>query len=110
MKQFLIRLSWYEYDKIAIIKAKNKVKALEKLIVEQIKWNKLHDEFDLFNDLPSAPVYNDELSERENIAIYLRTILNKEVSCQCYEINSDTDGMVQWAVKQNYYFEQFKEQ
>ena len=108
MKQFVIHLSWYEYDKIAVIKAKNKVKALEKLIVEQIKWNKLHDEYDLFNDLPSASVYDDELSERKNIAIYLRAILNKEVSCQCYEINSDTDGIVQWTAKQNYYLEQFK--
>lgn len=108
MKQFLIHLSWYEYDKIAVIRAKNKVKALEKLIVEQIKYNKAQDEYDLFEDLPYAPVYDDEISERKNVAKYLKRILNKDVSCHCFEINRDTDGMVQWSVKQNYYFEQFK--
>ena len=36
MKQFLIYLSWYEYDKMAIIQAKNKIKAIEKLIIEQM--------------------------------------------------------------------------
>lgn len=108
MKQFLIHLAWYEYDKLAIIKAKNKVEALEKLIVEQIKWNKLHDEYDLFNVLPYAPVYDNEISERKNIEKYMKQILNKGISCQCYEINRDTDGMVQWTAKQNYYFEQFE--
>ena len=108
MKQFLIHLSWYEYDKLAIIKAKNKIKAIEKLIVEQIKWNKANNEYDLFNDLPYAH-YDEDLTERQNIAKYMYDILNKEIGCHCYEINQHTDAIIQWQPLQGYKLEQVGE-
>ena len=95
MKQFLIYLQWFEYDKLAVIKAPNKIKAIEKLITEQIKWNKTNKTYDLFYDLPLAH-YDDDLTERQNIAKYMYLILNKDVGCQCYEINPNTDAIVQW--------------
>lgn len=105
MKQFLIHLQWYEQDKIAIIKAKNKIKALEKLVKAQIEFNKQNNEYDLLDGLPYG-FYEDELTERQNIARYLKQILDKEVSCLCFEINQETDAIIQWQPKTNYTLEQ----
>lgn len=105
MKQFLIHLQWYEYDKIAIIKAKNKIKALEKLVMEQIKYNKSINEYDLMDGLPYA-FYDDDLTERQNIAIYLKQILDRTISFLCFEINQNTDAIIQWQPKTNYTLEQ----
>lgn len=101
MKQYLIYLCWYEYDKLAIIKAPNKIKAIEKLLFEQIKYNKLNNEYDLMDGLPYAH-YDEDLTERQNIAKYMYQILNRDIGCQCYEINQNTDAIVQWH-PQTYY-------
>ena len=101
MKQYRLKLSWYESHKIAIIKAKNKIKAVVKLITEQIKYNKSINEYDLFNDLPYVQ-YDDDLTERQNIAKYLQQIRNKEVSLKCFEITPDTDAIIQWQPQTNY--------
>ena len=108
MKQFLIHLSWYENDKIAVIKAKNKIKAIEKLIMEQINWNKKENEYDYFNDLPLA-YYDEDLTERQNTANYFKLILNKEIGCKCFEINENTDAIIQWRTRQGYKLEQIGE-
>ena len=93
MKQFLIHLQWYEFEKLAVIKAKNKIKALEKLITEQIKYDKT--QYDRINELPLF-CYDDDLTERQNVAKYLNSIRNLELSAECYEINPNTDAIVQW--------------
>lgn len=108
MKQYLIHLQWYEYDKIAIIKAKNKIKALEKLVMEQIKHNKTINEYDLMDGLPCS-YYDDDLTERQNIAKYLKSVLDREISFLCFEINQDTDAIIQWQPKTNYTLEQIGE-
>ena len=97
MKQFLIQLQWYEFEKLAIIRAKNKIKALEKLITEQIKYDRTQDNH--INDLPLF-CYEDDLTERQNVAKYLNLIRNVELSFECYEINQNTDAIVQWISKQ----------
>ena len=101
MKQYLIYLCWYEYKKLAIIKAKNKIKAVVKLIKEQIKYNKSINEYNLFDGLPYA-YYDDDLTERQNIAKYLNNIRNCEISLQCYEIDQKTDAIIQWQPQTNY--------
>ena len=106
MKQFLIHLSWYEFDKLAIIKAKNKIKALEKLITEQIKYDKTEDNY--VNELPLF-CYENDLTERQNVAKYLNSIRNLELQADCFEINSDTDAIVQWKPVKGNQLEQIKE-
>ena len=39
-KQFLILLNWYEYNLTGIVRTKNKIKALEKMLLNQINQNK----------------------------------------------------------------------
>lgn len=39
-KQFLILLDWYEYNLTGIVRAKNKIKALEKMLLNQINQNR----------------------------------------------------------------------
>lgn len=107
MKQFLIHLQWYELEKLAIIKAKNKIKALEKLITEQIKYDKTEDNY--VNDLPLF-CYETDLSERQNVAKYLNCIRNLELQADCFEINSNTDAIVQWISGQGNKLEQIGEQ
>lgn len=94
MKQYLIELSWYESNKIAIIKAPNKAKALVKLIKSHIDLDRAMGDIEMF-DLPHA-YYDDDLTERQNIARYLRQIRNKDVSLKCFEITPDTDAIVMW--------------
>lgn len=94
MKQYLIELSWYESNKIAIIKAPNKIKALVKLIKSHINLDRAMGDIEMF-DLPHA-YYDDDLTERQNIAKYLQQIRNKDVSLKCFEITPDTDAIVMW--------------
>lgn len=94
MKQYLIELSWYESDTLAIIKAPNKTKALVKLIKSHIDNDKATGDIEMFN-LPHA-YYDDDLTERQNIAKYLQQIRNKDVSLKCFEITPDTDAIVMW--------------
>ena len=94
MKQYLIELSWYESNKIAIIKAPNRAKALVKLIQSHIKLDRAMGDIEMF-DLPHA-YYDDDLTERQNIAKYLQQIRKKDVSLKCFEITPDTDAIVMW--------------
>ena len=95
MKQFLILLDWYEYNLTAVIKAKNKIKALETLINKQIEHNKKINQWDLSDNIPYF-YYDDELTERQNIAKYFKQILNKDVRFLAFEINQNTNGFINY--------------
>ena len=77
-KQFLILLDWYEYNLTGIVRAKNKIKALEKMLLNQINQNKKINKWDLSDNIPNF-YYDDDLTDRQNIAKYLKQILNKYV-------------------------------
>ena len=106
-KQFLILLDWYEYNLTGIVRAKNKIKALEKILLNQINQNKKINKWDLSDNIPNF-YYDDDLTDRQNIAKYLKQILNNEIRCLIFEINQSTNGFINYNYKQNNHLKGFK--
>lgn len=98
-KQFLIILNWYEYNLTGIIQAKNKIKALEKMLLNQINQNRKINIWDLSDNIPYF-YYDEDLTDRQNIAKYLKQILNNEIKCLIFEINQNTNGFINYVYKQ----------
>ena len=106
-KQFLILLNWYEYNLTGIVRAKNKIKALEKMLLNQINQNKKINKWDLSDNIPNF-YYDDDLTDRQNIAKYLKQLLNNEIRCLIFEINQNINGFINYNYKQNNHLKGFK--
>lgn len=94
MKQYLVRLDWYEYELLGVIRANTKIQALGNLLLGVIVNDKIEQTYNVGGDIPLFS-YNEDESIRHQVAKYLKEqIIPKNVHFTCLEINSNTNAYV----------------